>query len=395
MMTTQLTSSRRRYDLDWLRVFAILTIFLYHSSRFFNLGDWHVKNPVLYRSVENILVFAESWMMPLIFVISGASIYFAMSKGGAGRYVKDKLLRLGVPLLVAIFTHASLQVYLEKLTHGQFSGSYFDFLPHYFDGIYLDIGSQGNFAIFGMHLWYLLVLLIYSVAFYPLFRWLKGHGQKVLGRFGDFLSLPGVIYLLIVPTALFLDYVEQLPGGDTTPGGWHLLAYIPFLLGGFVIVSHQRLQARLQQMRWVSLAIWIAFSLVYYYLRVDPQYASLYDDLNGPLFCFMSWSLILAALGIAGRYLTFTNPFLKYANEAVLPFYILHQTVLLIIGYFVVQWQVPDFTKWVIIASTSFAIIMILYEFMVRRINVLRFLFGMKTLSKSPVTQPHLEPSHT
>jgi glucan biosynthesis protein C len=393
-MTTQLTAAQRRYDLDWLRVFAILTIFLYHSSRFFNLGDWHVKNPVLYRSVEIVQGFAESWMMPLIFLISGASIYFAMGKAGAGRYVKDKLLRLGVPLLVGIFTHASLQVYLEKLTHGQFSGSYFKFLPHYFDGIYLDIGSQGNFAIAGMHLWYLLILLFYALAFYPLFRWLKGRGQKVLGRFSDFLSLPGVVYLLVVPTALFLDYVEQLPGGNTAPGGWPLLAYIPFLLGGFVIVSHQRLQARLQQMRWVSLVLGLVFSGIYFYLRTIPQYASLYDDLNGPLFCFMSWSLILAALGIAGRYLTFTNPFLKYANEAVLPFYIMHQTVLLIIGYFVVQWQVPDFAKWVIIASTSFAIIMVLYEFLVRRVNVLRFLFGMKTLSKSPATWPHLEPSH-
>ena len=29
----------RRYDLDWLRVMGILTVFIYHSGRFFQLGD--------------------------------------------------------------------------------------------------------------------------------------------------------------------------------------------------------------------------------------------------------------------------------------------------------------------------------------------------------------------
>ncbi len=381
-MKSKSISSPRRYDLDWLRVFAILTVFVYHSTRFFNLGDWHVKNPVLYRSLDIMQGFAESWMMPLIFFISGASIYLAMSKGGAGKYIKDKLLRLGVPLLVGIFTHASLQVYLEKLTHGTFSGSYFEFLPHYFDGIYLDIGSQGNLAVAGMHLWYLLVLLVYALAFYPLFRWLRGRGTTVLEKIGDFLSLPGVIYLLSIPTFLFLELTENMPGGDISPGGWPLLAYIPFLLGGFVIISHPRLQARLLQMRWVSLAIGLVFSGIYFYLRTPMQYAGLYDDLNGPLFCFMSWSLLLAALGIADRYLNFTNSSLRYANEAVLPFYILHQTVLLGIGYFVVQWQIPSFARWLIIASTSFAAIMLIYEFLIRRNHVLRFLFGMKVYPK-------------
>src|SRR3990172_7810121 len=149
---------QRRFDLDWLRVLAILSVFLYHSTRFFNFGDWHVKNPVTYPFAQYLESFMEPWMMPLIFLISGASIFYALDKGGAGKFFKDKVLRLLVPLVVGVFTHASLQVYLERLTHGQFSGSYFEFLPHYFEGIYLDIGVGGNFAFAGMHLWYLLFL---------------------------------------------------------------------------------------------------------------------------------------------------------------------------------------------------------------------------------------------
>lgn len=394
-MTPPTNPTLRRYDLDWLRVFAILSVFIYHSTRFFNLGDWHVKSPMLFSSVEIIQGFATSWMMPLIFLISGASIYFALRKGGAGKFINDKLLRLGIPLLVCVFTHASLQVYLEKTTHGLFTGSYFAFLPHYFEGIYLDIGSQGNFAIVGMHLWYLGVLLVYSVVFYPLFAWLKGRGAKVLAKLGDLLAFPGVIYLLALPTLIFLDFTENLPGGDTTPGGWPLLAYLPFLLAGFVLVSNSRLQTRIQNWRWVSLGVGLVFSALYFYWATQPRYAQLLDDLNGPLYSIMSWGWILAFMGFASLRLSFTNPFLKYANEAVLPFYILHQTVLLVVGYIVLQWQIPSLAQWFLIASISFAIIMGIYEFLVRRANALRFLFGMKPLRKSPAVQPQLEPVHS
>jgi peptidoglycan/LPS O-acetylase OafA/YrhL len=248
-MSTTSTTPQRRYDLDWLRLFAILVVFFYHTSRFFNLEDWHIKNPSTYFGVEVWNTFATNWMMPLIFVISGASIYFGLEKGGAGRFVKDKVLRLFVPLLVGAFTHASLQVYLERFTHGQFSGSYFQFLPHYFEGVYLGPGEgSGNFAFHGMHLWYLLFLFLFSLIFYPLLRWLKGSGRNVLRRMGNPLALPGGIYLLALPVILF-----QASGllDDLNLGGWSLLPYACFFLGGFCDHSHERSGSN-PAPRWIS-----------------------------------------------------------------------------------------------------------------------------------------------
>jgi peptidoglycan/LPS O-acetylase OafA/YrhL len=71
-----------------------------------------------------------------------------------------------------------------------------------------------------------------------------------------------------------------------------------------------------------------------------------------------------------------------------LPFYILHQPVLLFLGYFVVQWAMPDFVKWMVILASSFIVIMALYEFLVRRVNLLRFLFGMKPIKKASAVRP-------
>ena len=143
---------------------------------------------------------------------------------GAGKFIKDKVLRLLVPFVVGIFTHASLQVYLERHTQGGFQGSYFEWLPHYFEGLY---GLGGNFAWIGMHLWYLLVLFLASIIFLPLFQWLKnGSGAPVLARLNNLLAKPGVMYLLALPIMLLL--VAPDPDGlfgRRDFGGWNLLSY--------------------------------------------------------------------------------------------------------------------------------------------------------------------------
>jgi peptidoglycan/LPS O-acetylase OafA/YrhL len=382
---------QRRFDLDWLRVLAILSVFVYHSTRFFNLGDWHVKNPVTYVGVQAFERFMEIWMMPLIFLISGASIFYAMSKGGAGKFFKDKVLRLLVPLLVAMFTYATLQVYLERITHGQFSGSYFDFLPHYFQGMYLDVGSTGNFAIHGMHMWYVMILFIYCIIFYPLFRWWKGSGRSMLDKLGGILASPWVLWLALAIPILFLHRWVSDSDWEFGAGGWPFLYYIFFLLYGFVIVSHECLQVNIRRARWAYLIAGLILSAVFVFLSMNaanPAIDPWENGLGDPLYFLSACTLLPAFLGFAMQYLTKSTCFLKYSNEAVLPFYILHQTVLLVIGYFVVQWAIPDLAKWMIIFFSSFPIIMALYEFVVRRFNIMRVLFGMRPLSRASALQP-------
>jgi glucan biosynthesis protein C len=97
---------------------------------------------------------------------------------------------------------------------------------------------------------------------------------------------------------------------------------------------------------------------------------------------------VLAILGFGRKHLDLGGAFVAYANEAVLPFYILHQTVLLCVGYFVVRWDIPGLSRWLIILPASFALIMALYEFTVRRYNVMRFLFGMKLQPRASAAQP-------
>jgi peptidoglycan/LPS O-acetylase OafA/YrhL len=375
---------KRRFDLDWLRVLAILAVFIFHSGRFFDTDSWHVKNSTTYFGMQVWTTFLANWLMPFIFVISGASLFFALGSRGAWKFIDDKVKRLFIPLVIGIFTHIMFQVYLERITHHQFYGSFFEFIPHYFDGWY---GFGGNFAWMGLHLWYLLILFIYSLLFYPLFRWLSaGTGKNLLKRIGDFLALPGAVYLLALPIAwTFVSIDPHAALGMRDFGGWSLPVYILFFLYGFIVISHEGLQKRIQQYRFVSLvaAIMCIFSLLFLWAREgDPTFGSTRYILVFGIFSISSWCWILSFLGLGFKYLTENKPILARLNEAVLPFYILHQTVLLTIGYFVTQWEIPAPAKFALISSSSFIVIVVIYEFLIRRWDVMRVLFGMKVKAK-------------
>ncbi|MEW6230566.1 MAG: hypothetical protein AB1700_21185, partial [Bacillota bacterium] len=78
------------------------------------------------------------------------------------------------------------------------------------------------------------------------------------------------------------------------------------------------------------------------------------------------------------RFLGFSNGFLRRASEASLPFYMLHQAVLLPVGYFVVPLIMNPIAKYGIIAVISLAIIFVIYGALVEPHSAVRFLFGMK-----------------
>jgi hypothetical protein len=106
---------------------------------------------------------------------------------------------------------------------------------------------------------------------------------------------------------------------------------------------------------------------------------------NGAVFAclkaFGSWFWLTTFIGLGSRYLRSKNRFLTYANEAVLPFYILHQTVIVVVAFLLINWPVGVLVKYSVLAVSSFVMIVILYEFCIRRVNIMRFLFGMKKKS--------------
>jgi glucan biosynthesis protein C len=366
--------TNRRHYIDWLRIIATIGIFLFHNARAYDYGDWHIKNAQTSLVATQFVEFMNIWMMPLFFVLSGASVYFSLQSRTGGGFLKERFFRIMIPwLLTGIFVMAPPQVYLERLSHGQFNGNFFQFFPHYFDGLY---GFGGNFAWMGLHLWYLMQLSVFSVILLPFFLQRARTGvspaQSIAGKLGK----PWVLPLLWVPvgvvallsSAIGLGFTEQM-------GSWDILSYAMFFILGYVLFASTGLQEAVRkQGSWFLLAA-VAFSALHLFLKFSIRPA-FYDDIDVRLLA--TWGWIVGLLWLGERLLNFTNRFLAHINEMVLPFYILHQTVIVIVAYFVVQTGLAIPFKYGITMVISFVMIVALYELLVSRIGVLRFLFGMR-----------------
>lgn len=305
---------------------------------------------------------------------------FALRTRTARSYIRERFLRLLLPLVVlGWFILAPPQVYLEKLTQSQFTGSFFQFYANYFNGFYMDIGSQGNFAWHGMHLCFLLFPFIFSLISLPFFLSNKETGKSLIVKLGTLFEKP---WTFLVPVLLLAVFEESLSLG-INPGGWNIHSYLLFFIGGYLIFSNVRIQENIRKYAFAALITAVVLQAIQYVLqygiRLDIPESFGTDVVFRILVTLRAWCWIMAVIGLGSRCLNFNNRFIGYANEAVLPFYILHQTVILIIGFFVVQWSVGIAFKYAVIASVSFVAIMAICELLIKRFNGLRFLFGMRT----------------
>ena len=374
---TATTSSKpqRRWDIDWLRVLAVLLLFFYHPARvFYTWGGWYIQNLEKSETLSNIALFIEHWHMPLFFLLAGVSTWFALSFRSGGQYVKERFTRLLVPLIFGLLVIVPPQIYFELLHRGRVSlslESYVDFYPHYFDGRYTGDFDMG-------HLWFIFYLFLFSLVMLPLFLFFKRDtGQRVMGRLAAFLTFPGMIFLLAIPPMvanyLMLDFYPNP------------IYFVTFFFLGFVLVADARFDETIARHKGVALVLGVGLFVIWlnlvtrgvisrYWMRPIPR------DL-------IAWFCLIAILGYGRRFLNFANGFLRYAGEASYPVYILHQTVIVIIAYYVVRWQAGVLTKFAVIVAASLTVTVVLYDVVVKRTNVTRFLFGMR-LKKRPREEP-------
>jgi len=398
VQTSDSGATTRRHDVDWLRVLGMGVVFLFHCARFFDTGGWHVKSPRTSEAVSFItLIIAVQWMMPLFFVLSGIGAYHSLATQDWRQFLGSRVKRLAVPLLFGVFVViAPYQIYLERLSHGQYTGSFWSFYPHYFEGWY-GIQEGGNFAWMGVHLWYLEVLFVFSVIALPLFLVLRSRtGSRAIGALSGTMKVPGVVFFLAIPIAL-MEFLANAPAlkdgffGQRGFGGWSVLPYFAIFIIGFLLAQGRQTAQAIESHRFAGLLLAVAtFGLGYILIKIRglPESSVGFALIRGML----CWASLVAICGFASRHLRFNSRFLKYANEAVLPFYILHQTVILAIGFRIVRLNLPLWLEYLIIAVSSFVAIVALYELLIRRIGALRWLFGMKTLRR-PLSAPAAQPT--
>jgi glucan biosynthesis protein C len=373
-------SIKRRYDLDWLRIFATLVVFLFHAAKPFMSDPWNIKNAQSDPILDFMAGLVDVWMMPLLFIVSGMSIALSLRSRPAGAFIQERTKRLLIPFLFGLFFLAPLQVYIERLNYGQFHGSIFQFLPQAFDGLYLGYGGTGNFAWMGIHLWYLGVLLIYSLVLLPLFLRLSHRTWRArLGRLGVRLESPILLILAAVPLML-LSTLDPSGLGFREFGKWNLPVYFALLIYGFLTIQALQGYEVLFRRRWLFLLVGLAAGLV-----AAPLDAATYGTLD--FFIgraargLVMWCFLLFLLGLFQPLRQSNSRLLRHTSEMVLPFYILHQPVIIVVGhYLVLPLNYSPLVKYALLVVISLPIVIVIYEFLVRRFNLLRILHGLKPL---------------
>ncbi|HJQ59823.1 MAG TPA: acyltransferase family protein [Vineibacter sp.] len=370
----------RRADIDWLRVCAFGLLILYHAGMAYVSWDWHVKNAEPAAWLEAGMRFVNRWRMPLIFLVSGAAIMLALGRRGPGAFLGDRLRRLALPLAFGMLVIVPPQVYLERLQRGQFDGSFLQFLPQAFTGVY----PAGNLS--WHHLWFLAYVLVLTVALLPAFLWLRSPtGTARLDALSAWVARhPAALWLLVLPLAAAQLWLAPITSNrNALVGDWHGIATAAlFLVTGALLFRSPALLQALARQRWLALLVGVlayaALQAFFFSGLLGPMSGnvgrwdySLLANLN-----IVAW--LFAIVGFFTAHMTRRPALLAYATEAVYPFYILHQTVTVIVAYHLASVDLPVAAKFALTAGTTFLGTWLIYEGIVRRIALLRPLFGLK-----------------
>jgi surface polysaccharide O-acyltransferase-like enzyme len=375
----------RRHDLDWLRVLAITALIFFHAAMpFVAEWGWHLKNAETSNLLLELNHFLQGWRMPLLFLISGVGTAFALGSRSPGRYLRERSRRLLLPLAFGMLVVVPPQIYMERLAEGEAFRSYLEFYPTI---LALRPYPEGNLS--WHHLWFVAYLFLYSVALLPLFVALRGErrGRTVaaLCRIADRAGL----WVLALPLALpLILLLPRFPGPQDIVHDWAmLLYYMTYFLYGYLLGDADALWERITSRRGTSLRWAVLGLLAINYLRwngLDP------DRHDGAMFAgyatlraLTAWHCVLAILGYARRHLSVSSPVLRYANEGIYPVYILHQTVTVVLAFYVLPLREGVFGKFVFLSFGTLALTWALYEVLVRPFRLTRLLFGLRPLPRA------------
>ncbi len=384
----------RRYDADWLRIFAIMAIFIYHCTRFFDTEGWHLKNSgqseILFISMRGLI---WPWVMELFFLLAGLGASYSLQYRGAGSFLKERVKRLLIPFYtVGLIVLLPIQLYFELRTNAAYTSSFWQFIPDYLSRIGLSNFSQiglirfitypENFLPipFSGHLWFIQYLFLISLLTLPVLLYIKTErGMGFIRKIAEWSSKPGGIFIFVIPLSMVLIMFRGLFNASRS---WaDLIWYAVFFIIGYIIPFDKRVTDSINKHTRICLAIWISgfcgiVMLVFFYgYKPLPgkDYFTVPYLLFQILWSAMSWSAVVFFLGIGARYLTMNTKLLRYGNEAVLPFYLFHQTIILCVGWYILPLNMSIAAKFVITAFISFPLIVILYELFVRHFSVMRF----------------------
>ncbi|WP_321394943.1 acyltransferase family protein [Emcibacter sp.] len=389
-------TSTRRYDLDWIRVIAFGILIFYHIGMFFNSEGWHVKSVHMNDTVDHFMWLSSPFRMSLLFLISGVALRYATDKTtSVRRFAGRRFGRLFIPLVFGMLVIVTPQAYFELLAKGELTPGYLDFYGRYLSG-------EESFSITvptWNHLWYVVYLLVYTLLLLPLL--------PVVRKLADMLDRPwfgrmmGGGRLLVLPAAIFITcrFTTDMdfPENHALWGDWGAHArYGSYFLIGFLLAKNVIFWDVLARTWRIAAAgtLVLAVSLSLLWANWDNWFDGItwIENIVRALRPLYAWVIIMAILGAGQAYLNRPGKWLSYCTEAVFPWYILHQTLIVVTGALIDPMGLGIWTEFFLIMVVTIGGCLVIHEYLIRRTPLLRPLFGVPMMARERVmpAQPQI-----
>lgn len=384
----------RRYDLDWLRIIAFGLLIFYHVGMFYVTWDFHVKSSRASEAIEPLMLLTNPWRLTLLFLISGAATRFMADKMKPGALTWARMGRLWPPLLLAVFVIVPPQSYYEIVealqampaaVAAQYPLALDNFYVKYAtaSGHWCDADGCLTTPTYN-HMWFVAYLILYTLALIPLLPLLR-RAPKAVGAL-----ISGVGFILTPWLVMFALRATLFPIFDETHDfreDWYAHAmYFGAFLFGFAIAKHEPFFERAVAWRWPALGIAVAC-----WAATVAYYASYPGDALPPEWLRLimrgvreldAWCAIVAAIGFAHRYLRHADgPLRQMLTQAIFPFYLIHQTIIVVAGHYLDELQLPLWIEAPLLIGATAGGCWLFFD-LGRRIPPLRVWIGLPSKAK-------------
>jgi glucans biosynthesis protein C len=376
-------SRDRIHYLDWLKVLIVYGILMFHASLVFTTATWLVSNHDRSRALSVFAGFCFPWGIPAMFLIAGADAYFGTRSSTPRTFVWRRVLRLLIPMIVGLFVLSPYQRFVTSHNPPPPLSTLPDFYLQFFKSFRFEADPE-FISRYWLHLWFLGYLFAISVACLPLLMWLRGAGGRSF--VADLIRLAnfrGGLFLMALP--LFAAQLVLRPAFPAYQDWADIATYVFVFGAGAIFFSDRGFEAAIvRDIRSIVIVgvlavfgLTVVFSYINYNMGAISR-LTLPEQVAFSLFWTLDvWMWNLAVLYAGIRWLTRSNRVLRYANDSVLPFYVIHHPVVLTLASFIVTWQLGLWPKFFLIVVLAYAITLGIYDVGVRRWPLMRTLFGL------------------
>jgi peptidoglycan/LPS O-acetylase OafA/YrhL len=343
----------RRHDIDWLRVIAIGLLLIYHVGIIFQ--PWamfvgFIRSDEMMENLWKPMTMLNIWRIPFLFYVSGMGVYFAIRKRNWAALLLERTKRILIPLVFGIVAIVPL---------------HFLVFQKYYN---LPLGYYAHPA----HLWFLGNIYVYVLIMLPAFFYLKKiENGRFMRGLSTFMSNPigpiSISVFFILETVILRPQIFEMYAQT-----WHgfFLGLLAFFFGFLFVYSGKPFWQTVLKWRWLYLGMALALYLIRFMVfeLKSPSY----------LMAVESNCWILSVFGFGYKYLNKPSKTLSYLSQAAYPVYIIHMFVLYAGSMIILPLNMPVIPKFISLSVFTGAVSFLIYDLIIRRIDLLRPLFGLK-----------------